>query len=44
MERLSEKEFKSIVAGRKARERLAFTEKEIWNMDLSGMELDHMRR
>ena len=42
MERLSEKEFKSIVAGRKAGERLAFTEKEIWNMDLSGMELDHM--
>lgn len=42
MERLSEKEFKSIIAGRKAGERLAFTEKEIWNMDLSGMELDHM--
>ena len=42
MERLSEKEFKSIVAVRKAKERLAFTEREIWEMDLSGMELNHM--
>ncbi len=42
MERLCEKEFKSIVAGRKAGEQLAFIEKEIWDMDLSGMDLSGM--
>lgn len=42
MERLCEREFKSIVAGRKAGERLAFIEKEIWDMDLSGMDLSGM--
>lgn len=42
MERMSEKKFRAAIAGRKAGERLVFREKEIWDMDLSGENLDNM--
>lgn len=42
MERITEKEFKTAAAGRKEGERLSFIEKEIWDMDLSGMDLSNM--
>lgn len=42
MERMFEKEFKSAVKERKEGEQLSFIGKEIWDMDLSGMNLDHM--
>lgn len=42
MERISEKDFREALAARKAGERLAFIEKEIWDMDLSGADLSNM--
>lgn len=42
MERISEKDFREALAARKAGERLAFIEKEIWDMDLSGTDLSNM--
>lgn len=42
MERISEKDFREAIAARKAGERLAFIEKEIWDMDLSGTDLSNM--
>ncbi|MCI8321798.1 MAG: pentapeptide repeat-containing protein [Dorea sp.] len=42
MERISEKDFMAAVTGRKEGERLKFIEKEIWNMDLRGVDLRNM--
>ena len=42
MERISEKELKAAAAGRMQGERLSFVEKEIWDMDLRGMDLSNM--
>ncbi len=42
MERISEKDFKAALAARKAGERIRFAEKEIWDMDLSGMDLGNL--
>lgn len=42
MERISEKDFKAALASRKEGERLSFVEKEIWDMDITGMDLSNM--
>ncbi len=42
MIRITEKEFRERIAGRKPGEILRFTEYEIWDMDLSGEDLSHM--
>ena len=42
MRRISEKELKEAIASRKPGERLCFAESEIWDMDLTGMDLSNM--
>lgn len=42
MIRITEKEFRERIAGRKPGEILRFTEYEIWDMDLSGEDLSYM--